>query len=106
MVLASTSVLVVKQAPKNDGWKHQCSQDELHLLPASLEDALRSASASDPGSFQLTASALGPGACEILCVPFKSGVYISYSPLAFPKISPSGPQSHTFLGLIFLVQDL
>ena len=30
-----------------------------------------------PGSFQITASALGPGACEILCAPFKSGVSIS-----------------------------
>ena len=32
----------------------------------------------------------------LLCVPFKSGVSISHSPLAPPKISPAGLQSQAF----------
>ena len=28
--------------------------------------------------------------CVILCVPFKNGVFISYSPLALLKASPDG----------------
>ena len=35
--------------------------------------------------FQITASALGPRACEILCVLFKNGVSISSNPLGLPK---------------------
>ena len=50
-------------------------------------------------------SALGPGVCEILCVPFKRGISVSYSPLALPKSSTVGLQSQTFWGFFFLVQD-
>ena len=52
----------------------------------------------------MTASALGPGAHDILCVSFKSGVPISHSPLALPKGSLTGLQSQTFWELIFWVQ--
>ena len=75
------------------------------IASASSGDSPRSASGSDPGSFQTTASALGPGVCEILWVPFKSGVAISHSSLTLWKVSPAGFQSQTFWGLIFLVQD-
>ena len=74
------------------------------MPPASLGDSPRSAGGFDPGSFQMTASALGPRACEILYVPFKSEV--SY----FPQ--PSGScesQSHWYSKLdvlgACLVQD-
>ena len=54
-----------------------CLQGELQLLLASSGDPPRSANESDLGSFQMTASALGPRGCEILCVPFQSGVSVS-----------------------------
>ena len=67
------------------------------LLPsASPGGSPRSACCSDPGFFQMTASALVPEACEILCVPFGSGVFISYSPLALLKASPACLQSQMF----------
>ena len=60
---------------------------------------------SDPDSFQITASALGPGMRETLWVPFKSGVSISHSLLPLWKVSPAGFQRQIFWGLIFLVLD-
>ena len=59
-------------------------------------DAPRSASGSDSGSFQITASVLGLGACEILHVSFKSEVSVSYSLLAFQYIRPGGLQCQIF----------
>lgn len=55
-------------------------------------DSLGSAGRSDPGSFQIPASALGPGAREILCAPFTSGLSISHSPLVVLKVGPTDPQ--------------
>ena len=66
--------------------------------PASLGGSPRSAGGSDPGSFQITASVLGPRACKMLCAPFKSGVSISHSPLALLKASPSDLHSQMFWG--------
>ena len=85
-----TSVHMVEAASKNDC--HQClyPQDELHLPVASLGDSPRLAGRSGPGSYQMTAFALGPRACEILCVPFKSEVSIFPSPVGLPKLSPVG----------------
>ena len=57
------------------------------MPPASLGDTLRSAGASDLGYSQIIASALSPGAHEILCVLFKSGVSISPGPLGLLKVS-------------------
>ena len=105
MAFVSTSVLVVEHIPHNGCYQCLCPQSELQLLPVSLGGSPRSAGGSDPGTFQITASSLGLGACEILCVPLKSGLSISYSPLALPKVSTTGFQSQTFWGLIFLVQD-
>ena len=53
---------------------------------------------SDPGSFQITASILGPRVYEILCAPFMSVVSLSASPLGLPKASPAGLQNQTFWG--------
>lgn len=39
---------------------------------------------------------------EILCVPFKSGVSVSYGSLALQKVSPPSLQNQTSWGLIFL----
>ena len=56
---------------------------------------------SDSGSFQIIASSLGPRACEILCVSFKSGVSISHSHLFGSPQSkphwPSKPSEHLAL---------
>ena len=40
-----------------------------------------------------------------LCIPFKSGVFISHNPLSLLKVSPAGLQSQTFWGLALLRQD-
>ena len=82
-----------------------CPWGELQLPPASLGGSPGSVGGSDPGSFQITASSLCLGGCEILCAPFKSGDSISYSPLALPKVSPVGLQSEKFQGLILPVQE-
>ena len=66
MVLAHTNVLVVEQAPQDGCQQHLCPQDETQLPPASLGGSPRSAGGFDPGSFQISASALGPRACELL----------------------------------------
>ena len=81
MALASTSVHVEGRAPQKGCCPCLCPQGELQLPPASLGDSPRSAARSDPGYFQITAFALGPRACEILCVPYKSAISISQSPL-------------------------
>ena len=105
MVPPSTSVHVVEGAPKDSCCQCLCPQGELQLPPASLGDSPRSAGRSDPGSYQMFAFALGPKACEILCVPLKSKVSISPSSLGLPKLSPAGLQSQMLWGLVFLVQD-
>ena len=69
------------------------------MPPASFGGSPRSVSRSDPGSFHITAFALGPRVCKILCVPFKSEVSTSYSPLTLAKVSPASLQSQTFWGL-------
>lgn len=40
------------------------------------------------GFFQITASVLGLGACDILCAPFRSRISIYFSSLAFLTVSP------------------
>ena len=57
-------------------------------IPASPQDSPRPAGRSSPGSYQIAAFALGPSACEILCVALQSEVPISSRPLELPKLSP------------------
>ena len=89
MAFANTSVLMEAYALKNICCQQICHHGESQLLPASLGESSRSAGESDPGSFQMTASAFGLRAHEILCALFKSGVSISHSPLALLKLSPT-----------------
>jgi len=56
----------------------------------------------DPGSFQITASALGLGGCEILFVLYKSEVSISHDPLGLLNVNPAGFPGQMFWVLIFL----
>ena len=55
----------------------------------SLGDSPSSSFGSDPGFFQITASALGPGGWDCACAP---------SLLGLPKVSPTGPQSQMLWG--------
>ena len=59
-------------------------------------DSLGIAGRFDPVTYQVTASALGSRACEILYVPFKSEVSISPSPMELSEISPTGLHSQMF----------
>ena len=94
MRLANTNVHIVGWTPQND-----CHQGELQLPSASLGDFTKISKWSDPSSFQITISALGPKVCKILCNPFKSGIAISHSPLGFLKVSPTSLQKQIFLRL-------
>ena len=75
-----------------------CPQGELQLPPASLRGSPRSAGGSNPGSFQITASVLGPRACEILCVPFKSEVSFPQPSGQSPESQPHWPSKLNILG--------
>ena len=66
-----------------------CPQGEPQPPFAPPGDSPRPAGRCSPGSYQITAFALGPSAHEILCVLLKSEVCISPS----------------FLGLVFLMPD-
>ena len=65
-VIAAASVSIPKGKP--------------HLPPDSLCSSLNSASVCYPGCLKVTASVLGLGSCEVLYVPFRSRVFVSYSP--------------------------
>ena len=103
MVLTSTSVHVVEQAPQNGYHECLCPQGEVQLPPTTPGNLPRSVGGSDPGSFQITASALGATVYTILCVPFKSGVSISHSPQGLLKESPTSLQSQILWVFIFPV---
>ena len=66
MVIAITNVLVVEQAPQNGCCQYVCAQRESKWLPVSPGGSPRLANGSNQGSFQITASLLGLGACVIL----------------------------------------
>ena len=65
-VIAAPSVPIPKGKPQ--------------VPPASLCSSLSSASGCYSGCLKITASALGLGSCEVLYVPFRSRVLVSYSP--------------------------
>ena len=62
MALASTRVHVIEGAPKNGCCQYPCPQGELQLPLDSSGHSPRSTGRSDPGSYQITASTLGPRA--------------------------------------------
>lgn len=43
--------------------------------------------------------------CNVLLIPFKSGVSITHRPVVLLNISPTDLQCQIFWGLLFLVQD-
>lgn len=94
-----------KKVPQNGFHQCLCYQGELLLPTASLRDSPVSAREFEPDFLPITASALGPGVCEIFCVPLKNGVSISFCPLVLLKVSRTGLKSQMFWGLIFPLQD-
>lgn len=82
MALASTSVLLVGQTPQMSVTSICVHKERSQWPHISLGGPRRTVCGPDPGFFQLTASALGPRACVIVPVPFKSRVSVNYSPLA------------------------
>ena len=62
---------VVGGPPQNGCCQYLCPRVRLQLPPPSLRGSLRSAGGSEPGSFNITASGLRLGVCDILCVPSK-----------------------------------
>ena len=60
---------------------------------------------SGPGSYQITAFALGPNVHEILCASFKSKVCIYPSPLGLPNLRLAVLQSQMLQWLVFPVHD-
>ena len=96
---------MVEGDSKNGCHLYLCPHGELQLPPAYLGNSPRLTGRFDPGSYQITASALGPRVCEILSVPFKSEVSISPSPLGPSKVSPADLRIQMFWGLVFLIQD-
>ena len=87
MALASTSVHVVDGA--------------LQMAASSVCVPRVSSAASDPGSFQIIASALGPEACEILYAPFKHGLCFP-QPSGSPKLKPCWLQIQKFWEILFM----
>lgn len=68
------------------------------VASASMGGSLRSAGGSDPGSCLITSSALGPGACEVLCTLLLEWI------LYFPRTSGSPRSKPNILGACFQVQ--
>lgn len=76
---------MVEWASKNDCHQHLYPQFESQLSPAFPGEFIRASPEHGLGSFQIITSALSLRACEVLCVPTKSRVSISYILLALPK---------------------
>ena len=92
MAPTNTSVHSEEGSTRNGCCQCLCPQGELQPPPASPGDSLRPAGRSGLGSYQITAFALVPGACEVLCAPFKREVFIFPSPVRLLKLSPTGLQ--------------
>ena len=67
------------------------------VLP--LWESLKPADESNPDSFQITASALGFRACEILCASFKKKDCYFLQPSECPECKPHWPSKSNVLGI-------
>lgn len=104
MALVSTSILVVNKLPQIGAPKvyiPRLSSSFFLPFPMRLQDRQMGLT----NSFQISASALDPKACEILYAFFKSGVSFSHSTQDIPKVSRAGLQVQMFRGLVFPVQE-
>ena len=104
MSLASTSILMVEQAPPFGCCQYLCPQVVSQLIPSSPGGSARLASVSDSGSCQVTASVLGEHV-RFDMHPLRAES-LSYSLLAVLYTSPADLRSYMFWGLVFPVQNL
>lgn len=104
MSLASTSILMVEQAPPFGCCQYLCPQVVSQLIPSSPGGSARLASVSDSGSCQVTASVLGEHV-RFDMHPLRAES-LSYSLLAVLYTSPADLRSYVFWGLVFPVQNL
>ena len=77
MMLPSTNVHVVEQAPPNGCHQCLCPLGELRFPPASPGGSQRSAGRSTGAHFKLLLLSWVPKCVRFLCVPLKSGVFLS-----------------------------
>ena len=70
MTLTNAGIIMVELAPQIGCCQHLHPQEDPQLHPAPPRCSPKSASGSDPGSFQTTASVPGLGMFEILHSPF------------------------------------
>ena len=103
LTLVFVSVHMI-EAPQNGCHQQLYSQDDTQLLPAFLGDSPGSVGRSDPGSYQITASAWVPEHVRFYVHPLTVKSFFPSS-FALLKVSPTGLQSQVFWKLIFLVQD-
>lgn len=98
-----TAVFMWFNAPKYVSTSvHVLRVSNSQTLP--LQETPKSADMFGPEFYQITAFTLGPGACEVfVCMPLKSKVSISPSPVELLKLSPTGPQGQKLWGLILLL---
>ena len=81
-------VHVIEGAARNGC--HQCLYPQGELQHPFYQASPRRVGRSDPGSYQIAIFTLDHGACNILCMPFKTEVSISQS-YGTPEIKPYWP---------------
>lgn len=99
MALASTSVHVVDGAPQMAA-SSVCVPRVSSAASCPSGGSPRAAAASDPGSFQIIASALVWSMTFFM--PPLSVDSVSHSPLALPKLSPGRLQIQKFWEILFM----
>lgn len=90
------------EAPQSGCHQQLYSQGDVQLLPTFLGDSPGSAARSDPGSYQITASAWAPEHVKFYVHPLTVKSFFPSS-FALLKVSPAGLQSQVFWKFIFLV---
>ena len=82
-----------------------CPHSEPQLPPTTPEGSPRPSGWSGPGSYEVNALSLGPGAHETLCAPFKNDISVSPIPVEFLRSSPTGLQSQMLWGLLLTMPE-
>lgn len=109
VVLMSTGSARWKEGKKTDARQCFHLQKKFHQISASSSHAPKLVNKS-PSWVTQTLLKLLPLCWNSehvsFCVPFKNGIFVSYSPSALLNISPTGSQSQVSCGLVFQLQIL
>ena len=81
-------------------------ESHCHPPSTSLGGPPRPAGRLAPGSCEVSAFGLGPSTGETFCVPSKSGVSVSPSPMELLQSSPAGLQNQILWGLLLPMATL